>query len=120
MWLLLEIVPTKASFYGPERKENAMFVLAIMVQLLLICLSPELAVLAEKIGRRISDKLNLGVASLAFILVTYAYFWLRFLPTMNSLGVNLTIASLQASSLYIASFCLRKLHEDALSNENRA
>ncbi len=89
-----------------------MFVLAIMVQLLLICLSPELTVLAEKAGRHISYKLNLGVASLAFILVTYAYFWLRFWQTMDSLGVNLVLGLLQVGSLYVTSFYLRKMRED--------
>ena len=89
-----------------------MFVLAIMVQLLLICLSPELTALTEKAGRRISYKLNLGVASLAFTLVTYAYFWLRFWQTMDSLGVNLVLGLLQVGSLYVTSFYLRKMRED--------
>mgnify|MGYP000902256128 FL=1 len=90
-----------------------MFVLAIIVQLLLICLSPELAVLAEKTGRRISrDKLNLGLAALVLILAAYAYFWLRFWPTMDSLGVNLVLGLLQVGSLYITSFYLRKMRED--------
>lgn len=90
-----------------------MFVLAIMVQLLLICLSPELTVLAEKAGRRLSDKLNLGMATLAFILVMHSYFWIQFGSSMSNTGVNLTLMSLQTSSLYVASFCLRKLHEDS-------
>ena len=90
-----------------------MFVLAIMVQLLLICLSPELTALAEKTGRRISrDKLNLGLAALVLILAAYAYFWLRFWPTMDSLGVNLVLGLLQIGSLYVTSFYLRKMRED--------
>ncbi len=97
-----------------------LFAFAVVGQMLLVWLSPELTVITEKTGRRISDKLNLGIVALAFILVAYAYFWLRFWPTMNSLGVNLTLMAFQTSSLYVASFCLRKLHEDALSNENRA
>lgn len=86
-----------------------MFVLAIMVQLLLIYASPELVMLAEKIGRRL--KLNLGVAALALTLAAYAYFWLRFEPLMNNLGVNLTLGACQLGSLYVAVACLRKLHE---------
>ena len=111
MWLLLGIIPTKAALYGPERKENAMFVIAIMVQLLLICASPELVMLAEKIGCRISDKLNLGVAALALLLAACVYFWAQFGAQMNSLGVNLALGSFQLGSLYVAVACLRKLHE---------
>lgn len=85
-----------------------MFVLAIMVQLLLIYASPELVMLAEKIGR--SLKLNLGVAALALTLAAYVHFWLKFWPMMNSLGVNLTLMLFQASSLYVA-FYSHKLHE---------
>ena len=109
MWLLLGIIPTKATLYGPERKENAMFVLAITVQLLLICLSSQLVSLAEKIDRlfRKGDKLNLGLAALVLILATYVCFWAQ----MNSLGVNLVLGSCQIGSLYVAVACLRKLHE---------
>ena len=54
-----------------------MFVLAIMVQLLLICLSSQLVSLAEKIDHlfRKGDKLNLGLAALVLILAEYSYFW---------------------------------------------
>ncbi len=97
---------------------SSLFALAIMAQALLICTSPELVMLAEKIGRRL--KLNLGVAALALTLVAHVYFWLRFGPMMNNPYVNLTLMLFQSSSLYVASFCLRKLHEDALSNDNRA
>jgi len=97
-----------------------MFVLAIMVQLLLICLSPELTVLAEKAGRHISRDKHLGLAALVLILAAYAYFWLAFWPTMNSLSVNLVLGALQAASLYVASYYLQKMREDALPNENRA
>lgn len=94
-----------------------MFVLAIMVQLLLICLSPELTVLAEKADRSLSkDKLNLGLAALVLILAAYAYFWLAFWPTMDSLGVNLVLGLLQVGSLYVASFYLRKMREDDKSS----
>ena len=99
---------------------GSLFALAVMAQALLICTSPELVMFAEKAGRRLSDKLNLGVAALAFILVTYTYFWIQFGSSMNNTGVNLTLVLFQTNSLYVASFCLRKLHEDALSNENRA
>ena len=88
-----------------------MFVLAIMVQLLLICLSPELTVLAEKAGRHISRDKHLGLAALVLILAEYSYFWAQYGPMMNSLGVNLTLGALQLGSLYVAAACLRKLHE---------
>ena len=99
-----------------------MFVLAIMVQLLLICLSYQLVSLAEKIDRRFNkgDKLNLGLAALVLILAEYSYFWAQYEPMMNSLGVNLVLGALQAASLYVASYYLQKMHEDALPNENRA
>ena len=87
---------------------SSLFVLAIIVQMLLICLAPELTALAEKTGRRL--KLNLGVAALAFILATYACFWVQFGSLMNSLGVNLTLMLLQAGSLYVACYS-HKLHE---------
>ena len=90
-----------------------MFVLAIMVQLLLIYASPELVMLAEKIGR--SLKLNLGVAALAFILVTYAYFWAQFGAQMNSLGVNLALMLSQAGSLYVAFYSYRLREDDKSS-----
>lgn len=96
---------------------NSLFALAIVVQLLLVSVSPELVVITEKAGRSISDKLNLGVAALAFILVAYAYFWLRFWPTMDSLAVNLALGLLQVGSLYIASFYLRKMREDDKSEQ---
>ena len=90
-----------------------MFVLAIMVQLLLICLSSQLVSLAEKIDHLFNkgDKLNLGLAALVLILAAYSYFWAQYGPLMNSLGVNLTLMLLQLGSLYVAAACLRKLHE---------
>lgn len=90
-----------------------MFVLAIMVQLLLICLSSQLVSLAEKIDHlfRKGDKLNLGLAALVLILAEYSYFWAQYGPMMNSLGVNLTLGALQLGGLYVAIACLRKLHE---------
>lgn len=107
------IIPTKAALYGPERKENAMFVLAITVQLSLICLSSQLVSLAEKIDHLFNkgDKLNLGLAALVLILATYVCFWAQYGPQMNSLGVNLVLGSCQLGSLYVAVACLRKLHE---------
>lgn len=100
----------KQPFIVLDGKEcGTMFVLAIVVQLLLIYASPELVMFAEKIGRRL--KLNLGVAALALTLAAYAYFWLNFWPMMNSLGVNLTLGTCQIGSLYVAVACLRKLHE---------
>lgn len=93
---------------------GSLFTLAIVVQMLLIWLSPELVSLAEKIDRRFNkgDKLNLGLATLVLILAAYAYFWARSWPMMNSLGVNLTLMLFQASSLYVA-FYSHKLHEDS-------
>lgn len=90
-----------------------MFVLAIMVQLLLICLSSQLVSLAEKIDHLFNkgDKLNLGLAALVLILAEYSYFWAQYGPMMNSLGVNLTLGALQLGSLYVAVAYLRKLHE---------
>lgn len=90
-----------------------MFVLAITVQLLLICLSSQLVSLAEKIDHRFNkgDKLNLGLAALVLILATYVCFWAQYGPLMNSLGVNLALGSCQLGSLYVAVACLRKLHE---------
>ena len=90
-----------------------MFVLAIMVQLSLICLSSQLVSLAEKIDHLFNkgDKLNLGLAALVLILAEYSYFWAQYGPMMNSLGVNLTLGALQLGSLYVAAACLRKLHE---------
>ncbi len=93
---------------------NSLFTLVIVVQLLLICASPELVMFAEKIGRHISsDKLNLGLAALVLILAAYIYFWAQFGAQMNSLGVNLALMLSQTGSLYVASCCLRKLHEDS-------
>ncbi len=105
----------KQPFIVLDGKEcGTMFVLAIMVQLLLICLSSEITALAEKADHSLSkDKLNLGLATLVLILAVYSYFWLRFWPMMNSLGVNLVLGALQAASLYVASYYLRKLHEDS-------
>ncbi len=102
-----------------DRKErstmsnSSLFAFAIMGQMLLVWLSPELVSIAEKIDRRFNkgDKLNLGLAALVLILAAYVYFWLRFWPIMNSLGVNLALGSFQLGSLYVAAACLRKLHE---------
>ena len=92
---------------------SSLFAFAVMVQLLLVSVSPELVVITEKAGRRLSkDKLNLGLAALVLILAAYAYFWLRFWPTMDSLGVNLVLGLLQVGSLYVTSFYLRKMRED--------
>lgn len=90
-----------------------MFVLAITVQLSLICLSSQLVSLAEKIDHLFNkgDKLNLGLAALVLILAEYSYFWAQYGPMMNSLGVNLTLGTCQIGSLYVAVACLRKLHE---------
>ena len=103
----------KAALYGPERKENAMFVLAITVQLLLICLSSQLVSLAEKIDCLFNkgNKLNLGLAALVLILAAYVCFWAQFGAQMNSLGVNLVLGACQIGSLYVAIACLCKLHE---------
>ena len=91
-----------------------MFVLAIMVQLLLICLSSEITALAEKADRSLSkDKLNLGLATLVLILAAYSYFWLRFWPMMHSPGVNLVLGLLQLSSLYVAVTFWSKLRNDS-------
>ena len=92
---------------------SSLFALAVMVQLLLICLSPEITVLAEKAGRRLSkDKLNLGIVALMLILATYAHFWFQFGPSMGNLYVNSVLGLFQVSSLYVSSFYLHKLHED--------
>ncbi len=112
-----ELFQQKQPFIVLDRRSatmgSSLFALAIMVQLLLIWVSPELAVIAEKAGRRLSkDKLNLGIVALVLIFATYAYFWTRFGSSMNNTGVNLTLMLFQTGSLYIASFCLRKLHED--------
>ena len=90
-----------------------MFVLAITVQLSLICLSSQLVSLAEKIDHLFNkgDKLNLGLAALVLISATYVCFWAQYGPLMNSLGVNLALGSCQLGSLYVAVACLRKLHE---------
>jgi hypothetical protein len=93
---------------------GSLFTLAIMVQMLLIWLSPELVSLAEKIDRRFNkgDKLNLGLAALVLILAVYIYFWAQFGAQMNSLGVNLALGLFQVGSLYVAVACLRKMRED--------
>ena len=92
---------------------GSLFTLAIMVQMLLIWLSPELVSLVEKIDHLFNkgDKLNLGLAALVLILAEYSYFWAQYGPLMNSLGVNLALGSCQLGSLYVAVACLRKLHE---------
>ena len=90
-----------------------LFAFAVIVQMLLVWLSPELVALAEKADRHFNkgDKLNLGVAALALLLAAYIYFWAQFGAQMNSLGVNLALGSFQLGSLYVAVACLRKLHE---------
>ena len=104
----------KQLFIVLDGKEcGTMFVLAIMVQLLLIYASPELVMLAEKIGRRLSRyKLNLGLAALVLILAAYIYFWAQFGAQMNSLGVNLALMLSQTGSLYVAFYSYRLREDD--------
>ena len=78
-----------------------MFVLAITVQLSLICLSAEVVTLAEKTGRFI-NKGNLGVVALVLVAATFACFWIQFGPMMRSPEVNIVLGLLQLSSLYTA------------------
>ena len=91
-----------------------MFVLAITVQLSLICLSSQLVSLAEKIDHLFNkgDKLNLGLAALVIILAEYSYFWAQYGPMMNSLGVNLTLMLSQTGSLYVAFYSYRLREDD--------
>ena len=92
---------------------GSLFALAVMAQALLICTSPELVMLAEKTGRRISrDKLNLGLAALVLILAAYIYFWAQFGAQMNSLGVNLALMLSQTGSLYVAFYSYRLREDD--------
>ena len=92
---------------------NSLFTLVIVVQLLLICASPELVMFAEKIGRHISSyKLNLGLAALVLILAAYIYFWAQFGAQMNSLGVNLALMLSQTGSLYVAFYSYRLREDD--------
>ena len=110
-----ELFQQKQPFIVLDGKEcGTMFVLAIMVQLLLICLSSQLVSLAEKIDHLFNkgDKLNLGLAALVLILAVYIYFWAQFGAQMNSLGVNLALGLFQVGSLYVAVACLRKMRED--------
>ena len=108
------IIPTKAALYGPERKENAMFVLAITVQLSLICLSAEVVTLAEKTGRFI-NKGNLGVVALVLVAATFACFWIQFGSMMRSPEVNIVLGLLQLSSLYTAVVFWSKLRNDKVA-----
>lgn len=108
----------KAVLYSSVERRNSVsssssFALAVMAQALLICTSPELVMLAEKIDRLFNkgDKLNLGLAALVLISATYVCFWAQYGPLMNSLGINLALGSCQLGSLYVAVACLRKLHE---------
>lgn len=93
---------------------GSLFTLAIMVQMLLIWLSPELVSLAEKIDRLFNkgDKLNLGLAALVLILAAYIYFWAQFGAQMNSLGVNLALMLSQTGSLYVAFYSYRLREDD--------
>ena len=92
---------------------SSLFAFAIMSQVLIICLAPELVMLMEKAGRRISsDKLNLGLAALVLILAAYIYFWAQFGAQMNSLGVNLALMLSQTGSLYVAFYSYRLREDD--------
>ena len=88
-----------------------MFVLAITVQLSLICLSAEVVTLAEKTGRFI-DKDNLGLVALALVAAMFVGFWIQFGPIMRSPEVNLVLGLLQLSSIYTAVVYLRTLRND--------
>ena len=91
---------------------GSLFALAIVVQLLLVSVSPELVVITEKAGRSISDKLNLGLAALVLILAIYVCFWAQYGPMMNSIGVNLALMLSQTGSLYVAFYSYRLREDD--------
>ena len=110
---MLGIIPQKQPFIVLDGKEcGTMFVLAITVQLSLICLSAEVVTLAEKTGRFI-NKGNLGVVALVLVAATFACFWIQFGSMMRSPGVNLVLGLLQLSSLYVAVTFWSKLRNDS-------
>ena len=111
---MLGIIPKKQPFIVLDGKEcGTMFVLAITVQLSLICLSA-VVTLAEKTGRFI-NKGNLGVVALVLVAATFACFWIQFGSMMRSPEVNIVLGLLQLSSLYTAVVFWSKLRNDKVA-----
>ena len=94
---------------------SSLFAFAVAGQLLLLCLSPELASVSEKVGHRIIHKNNLGLTALAVILAVYVGFWVCFGPMMHSPEVNIVLGLLQLSSLYTAVVFWSKLRNDKVA-----